>query len=92
MHTPDTLEKPLTYHMDLGDIRKELSMPPGTPRNVGDMERWASMVGGGALAALGLARRTPAGVGMALLGAALFHRGSTGRCAVYNQLGINTRK
>jgi uncharacterized membrane protein len=78
--------------MDLGRIRQELQSVPGTPRNVGDMERWASMVGGGALTAFGLSRRTPMGVGLALLGGMLFHRGSTGRCSLYNKLGINTRQ
>lgn len=92
MHTTDAVEEPLTYHMDLSGVRKELDMPRGTPRNVGDIERWVSMIGGGTLAAVGLGRRTPAGVGLALFGAMLFHRGSTGRCAVYNSLGINTRK
>lgn len=92
MQDTGTVDQPLTYHMDLSDIRKELSMPPGTPRNVGDIERWASMIGGGALAAVGLGRRTPAGVGLALLGAMLFHRGSTGRCSIYKALGVNTRK
>jgi uncharacterized membrane protein len=78
--------------MDLNGVRRQLEIPAGTPRNVGDMERWASMVGGGALGAFGLSRRSPLGVGIALLGAMLFHRGSTGRCSIYDRLGINTRQ
>lgn len=59
-------------------------------RNVGNAERWASIVGGGVLAGYALSRRTKETVALALLGGALVHRGVTGRCAVYNALGIST--
>jgi uncharacterized membrane protein len=66
----------------------------GTPEdgarvNVGRMERWLSMVAGGALAAYGLKRRSTAGGAAALAGAALLYRGATGHCNVYGALGIN---
>jgi uncharacterized membrane protein len=58
-------------------------------RNVGNVERWLSMLAGGALATYALRRRaTPGGV-TALVGAALLYRGATGHCNVYQALGIN---
>jgi hypothetical protein len=50
--------------------------------NVGDAERWASMIGGGVLAAAGLRRGGGAGVLMALAGGMLVARGITGHCGV----------
>jgi uncharacterized membrane protein len=66
----------------------------GTPEdgarvNVGRMERWLSMVAGGALAAYGFKRRSRPGGAAALAGAALLYRGATGHCNVYGALGIN---
>lgn len=57
--------------------------------NVGEIERWASLIGGGALALYGL-RRSLAGLALAIGGGALLYRGFTGRCAVYQSLGIDT--
>lgn len=62
---------------------------PG-PVNVSDTERWVSLAGGAALAVGGLARRSPGGALLALLGAALVHRGATGHCAVYRAAGMDT--
>lgn len=61
-------------------------------KNVGEGERIASLVGGGALVAWGLARRRWDGVLMAAVGGTLMHRGATGHCNVYQSLGINTAK
>jgi uncharacterized membrane protein len=58
--------------------------------NVGETERWLSLLGGGALALFGLSRRTPAGLGLALLGGGLIYRGATGHCHLYGALGVNT--
>ena len=58
--------------------------------NVGRVERIASLLGGGALASWGLARRTPGGLALVLVGAALAYRGATGRCPVYARLGLDT--
>lgn len=64
-----------------------------TPRasrvNVGRVERWLSMVAGGALAAYALKRRSIPGGTAALAGAALLYRGATGHCDLYQVLGIN---
>ena len=58
--------------------------------NVGDMERWVSLLGGTALAAFGLARGSLGGLGLAALGGALAYRGATGHCPMYGTLGIST--
>ncbi|MEX2260489.1 MAG: SRPBCC family protein [Bryobacteraceae bacterium] len=57
--------------------------------NMGDSERVASVIGGGALIAMGLMRRGWAGVGLAALGGTLVYRGATGRSQMYKTLGIN---
>ncbi len=58
--------------------------------NVGEVERLASVMGGGVLALLGLARGGLAGSAMALGGRALVYRGVTGHCEAYHALGIDT--
>lgn len=57
--------------------------------NVSKVERWASVLGGAALAAFALRRRSKGALGLAALGAPLILRGATGHCAVYNRLGID---
>lgn len=61
--------------------------------NVGYYERWASAVGGGALAAIGmrrLYRRSPLGLGLLALAGHHIYRGITGQDRVYRGLGIET--
>src|ERR1044071_585431 len=58
--------------------------------NVGQTERWASAVAGGALAIYGLSRRTWGGAVLALVGGSLIYRGSTGHCHMYDLMGVNT--
>jgi uncharacterized membrane protein len=83
--------QPLTYHLDLGEIRQRVSPQRGHEEtNVGDVERVVSSLAGGALAVMGLAKRSPAGFLIAALGGALVQRGISGRCKVYQSLGINT--
>jgi uncharacterized membrane protein len=62
---------------------------PASRVNVGRVERWLSMVAGGALAAYALKRRAIPGGTAALAGAALLYRGATGHCDLYQVLGIN---
>jgi uncharacterized membrane protein len=57
--------------------------------NVGRVERWLSLVAGGALAAYGFKRRRVPGGAAAIAGAALLYRGATGHCDVYHMLGVN---
>lgn len=58
--------------------------------NVGEAERWLSLIGGSSLVAYGLARRNSAGFGLAALGGSLLWRGATGHCPMYQTLGMNT--
>jgi uncharacterized membrane protein len=58
--------------------------------NVGDAERWISLIGGSSLIAYGLARRNSSGFGLAALGGSLLWRGATGHCPMYQTLGVNT--
>jgi len=66
-------------------------------KNVGTMERWASVVGGGALVAFALRRQlrrerrlSPLSGALALGAAALLLRGATGHCPAYGALGMST--
>jgi uncharacterized membrane protein len=59
------------------------------PRNVGDLERGLSLIGGGALVLYGL-RRSLGNLALMLGGGALIYRGLTGYCAAYQALGVNT--
>lgn len=61
-----------------------------TDVNVGQTERWASALAGGALAIYGLTRRTWGGAVLALVGGTLIYRGSSGHCHMYDMLGVNT--
>lgn len=57
--------------------------------NVGDGERWLSLLGGGLLALLTLRRSL--GTVVLLCGAgALLYRGLHGQCALYKAMGIST--
>jgi uncharacterized membrane protein len=62
--------------------------------NVADAERWASAIGGAAMAAYGLKRlkddRSAAGAVMAAAAGALIYRSATGFCPAYAAAGINT--
>ena len=60
--------------------------------NVGEIERGASAIAGGALALYGLRRRTWGGLILTLAGTALVHRGATGHCNTYEVLGITTKR
>ena len=58
--------------------------------NVAQVERWASALGGAALAVYGLRQRSVAGAMIAASGGALIARGATGHCPVYAVAGVNT--
>lgn len=60
--------------------------------NVGETERLVSVVGGAALALIGLERRSLGGLVVAGLGAALVYRGYTGSCSMYKALGVTSAK
>ncbi len=58
--------------------------------NVGEVERWASGIGGGLLMAHGLRRGNFGGLALAVLGGALVYRGVSGHCQAYEALNIDT--
>lgn len=58
--------------------------------NVGEMERMFSAFLGGGLLISGLPKRSWVGAGLALLGAALLHRGVSGYCALFDTMGLDT--
>lgn len=62
----------------------------GAAVNVGDLERWASVAGGGALVAYALSKVSLGGVAAGVLGGALVYRALTGHSCAYEALGINT--
>lgn len=62
----------------------------GRHPNVGSLERWGSVVVGGALVTYGLSRRTKGGAGIAAAGTTLLLRGTTGLCPVYSSIGVST--
>ena len=59
-------------------------------RNVSDVERWASIAAGTALALYGMSRRRGSGWLLAAFGGWLVQRGASGHCYTYEALGINT--
>ena len=62
----------------------------GVTRNVGETERWASMIGGALTALYGLRRGDGAGALLAVAGGALLARGAMGYCPVYDSLGMDS--
>src|SRR5215510_9905645 len=65
------------------------TLPAAGPMNVGDAERWLSLLGGGLLA-LYMLRRSLGTV--VLLGGAgvLLYRGLKGQCPLYQTMGLST--
>lgn len=60
--------------------------------NVGETERWLSLVAGAGLMAYGLSKRNGTGLGWAALGGGLAWRGASGHCNVYKAFGVDTRE
>jgi uncharacterized membrane protein len=61
-------------------------------KNVDDLERVMSIIGGTALALFGLRRFSLTRLGLAAFGAKLIHRGITGHCPAYQRLGVSTAR
>jgi uncharacterized membrane protein len=73
------------------DIDWEAFDTPGDTRhNVARAERIGSVALGAALVGLGVRRRDPVGLVAALFGSYFITRGATGRCVVYQALGVST--
>jgi uncharacterized membrane protein len=63
--------------------------PAEHPINVGDLERWLSLLGGGVLA-LYTVRRSLGNLLLLAGAGALLSRGLTGYCQLYNTMGVST--
>jgi uncharacterized membrane protein len=63
-----------------------------TRQNVANSERAASAVGGALLALYGLGKRNGATPLFLFLGGLLISRGVTGRCQIYDRLGLDTNR
>jgi len=68
----------------------EVIRHPKHATNISEAERLASVIGGSALVAAGLMRRSGSGVMCALAGAELLRRGIMGHSVLYESLGIRT--
>jgi len=60
------------------------------PVNVGETERYASIIGGAAVALIGLSRRSLPGLLLAGLGGLFVARGFVGHCRLYDSIGVST--
>jgi uncharacterized membrane protein len=60
------------------------------PVNVGEAERYGSILGGAALVAAGLSRRSLPGLLLAAAGGAFIMRGVAGHCRLYDSMGVST--
>ena len=69
---------------------KKVASKESSAINVGEIERMASAIAGGALAVYGLRQRSIGGLCLTLAGTALLHRGVTGHCNTYQALGLTT--
>ncbi|HEY9726127.1 MAG TPA: SRPBCC family protein [Chroococcales cyanobacterium] len=72
---------------------QDMSINP-TPKqsetsNVSDTERWATLIGGGALVLLGLKQGSLRGALTALAGGGLIYRGATAQTGIQDALGMN---
>jgi uncharacterized membrane protein len=79
-------------HSHPASLSLKASAPGDTShqRNIAEIERWLSLLGGGVLTLYGLTRGNLRGVGLAVIGGALLQRGVTGHCHMYGALGLNT--
>jgi len=86
-----TIEERLTAAgVDVQELTGQDSTGSAQSPNVGQVERWACAVGGGALALYGVTRGSLGGIALALVGAALIQRGVTGHCNVYEAMNFST--
>jgi uncharacterized membrane protein len=86
-----TIEERLTaVGQDVSELTGGESTTSSTSVNIGQVERWASAVGGGALALYGVTRGSLGGIALALVGAALVQRGVRGHCSVYEAMNFSS--
>jgi uncharacterized membrane protein len=77
-----------TFHDPLPRMTEETLN--SAQRNVGEPERWISVIAGSAIAAYGLKMRSIPGLVLAGVGGALVWRGASGHCMVYESMGLST--
>jgi len=77
-------------NMDLVFPDDALDERAHSDRNLSDVERWASVAAGSALAIYGLSRLKSTGWLYAGIGGLLLRRGVTAHCDLYEAVGINT--
>src|SRR5438046_1014954 len=71
--------------------RSDAGRRPTAPVNVGETERWLSVLGGSALAVWGFSGRGLVNqVVLPIVGGMLVYRGLSGHCACYSAMGIDT--
>src|SRR6266404_6112301 len=68
--------------------RMQFFANPVQVKNLGLVDRWASVLGGGALVSYGVKKRSRGGTLLAMLGGDLIYRGTTGYSALYCAVGI----
>jgi uncharacterized membrane protein len=86
-----TIEERLTSAgQDVQQLTGGVTTAPSASVNVGQIERWASSIGGGALALYGVTRGSLGGIALALVGAALVQRGVTGHCNLYEAMNFSS--
>lgn len=61
-------------------------------RNMSEPERMASVIGGGALLAYGLKKKSWTGAALAAIGGTIAWRGVSGHCAMYQAIGVTSRR
>lgn len=87
----DTKKEESSMSTNSNDLpMNEVNETPEKQINIGEIERLASGIAGGALTIIGLRRRSIAGLGLTLAGTALLHRGVSGHCNIYELAGIGT--
>lgn len=65
------------------------SIPENKPTSQSETERWASLIGGGALVLMGLRQGSLRGALMALAGGTLAYHGATGQSSIQEAVGMN---
>jgi len=83
-----TTEIPVTDRRRVQNVQQV--QREGSEANVGRTERWLSAIAGGALMACGLKRPSWQGVLLTLGGGSLLHRAASGRCMMYDAVGVNS--
>jgi uncharacterized membrane protein len=78
----------MNMEMEYPDDARDVRVRSG--RNIGEVERWASVAAGAGLLLYGLRKRHAPGWILAGFGGLLVQRGARGYCHTYEALGINT--